>query len=204
MIETKKYIRKPLYVDAVQVTEENFDEIVTWCQGEAPNDDGPQAKKYIKVRVHNPKNIRQSQAFVGDWLLYTERGYKVYTNKAFHASFNPVIEVQDGEGETETTTLVEVVDATPQSIAQAVEENTKAREAQEEIEKALVSSSTELTVSTNGTTPSGPDVAMPVTDPSFDKEKRVLSIREQKVLGADEVRELILSGEAVLEQDLGV
>ena len=89
---TEKYVRKPLFVDAVQVTEDNFADIARWCFGEICNiDETPTteaqgiepAKQYIHVRVHNPKNQRQTKAFVGDWILYTERGYKVYTTKAF-------------------------------------------------------------------------------------------------------------------------
>lgn len=100
MVETTKYIRKPLYVDAVQISAENLAEIADWCQGEvkdyndnalAEQDKGNIAKeRYVHVRVHNPKNVRQTKAFVGDWLLYTERGYKVYTQKAFKSSFEPV------------------------------------------------------------------------------------------------------------------
>lgn len=86
-IKTTKYIRKPLYVDAVRINANNFDAVVAWCQGEVDTDQTSN-KQFIKVRVHNPKNPRQTKAFVGDWLLYTERGYKVYTNKAFHASFD--------------------------------------------------------------------------------------------------------------------
>jgi hypothetical protein len=96
---TAKYIRKPLIVDAVQVTEQNFGDIARWCIGEIVNiDDTPvdktaepnPAKQYIYVRVHNPKSPRQTKAFVGDWILYTERGYKVYTTKAFQANFDLV------------------------------------------------------------------------------------------------------------------
>ena len=90
-VATDQYIRKPLYVAAVRITNGNFEEIAAWCQGEILQDDAPgqgTGKQYIHVRVHNPKNTRQTKAFVGDWLLYTERGYKVYTNKAFHASFD--------------------------------------------------------------------------------------------------------------------
>lgn len=88
-VETQTFIRKPLYVDAVRVDASNFDEIASWCQGEVMTEDGDATKRYIKVRVHNPKNPRQTRAFVGDWILYTERGYKVYTNKAFRNAFDP-------------------------------------------------------------------------------------------------------------------
>ena len=96
---TTKYVRKPLFVDAVQVTEQNFADIARWCFGEIGNiDESPvdrsadvqPTKQYIHVRVHNPKNPRQTKAFVGDWILYTERGYKVYTTKAFQANFDLV------------------------------------------------------------------------------------------------------------------
>jgi len=107
LVQTTKYVRKPLYVDAVQITLENFNEVATWCQGEVrdyhdkplpPDQAQNQAlERYIHVRVHNPKNVRQTKAFVGDWLLYTERGYKVYTQKAFRASFDQVQTPQSDE-----------------------------------------------------------------------------------------------------------
>lgn len=95
---TRRYVRKPLFVEAVQVTEENFTEIARWCFGTIGNiDESPvtdadvdPTKQYIHVRVHNPKNPRQTRAYLGDWLLYTERGYKVYTSKAFQANFDLV------------------------------------------------------------------------------------------------------------------
>lgn len=97
-IQTSKFIRKPLYVDAVQITERNFSDLARWCQGEIRTTDGDELidklnganpnAHYIRVRVHNPKNIRQTKGYVGDWILYTDRGYKVYTQKAFKASFD--------------------------------------------------------------------------------------------------------------------
>ena len=97
-IVTTQYVKKPLYVDAVQVTEENFVAIAKWCQGKIRSADGQTefpydaeinpAACYIHVRVHSPRTVRQSRAFVGDWLLYTEMGYKVYTTAAFEASFD--------------------------------------------------------------------------------------------------------------------
>jgi hypothetical protein len=67
-VSTVQYIRKPLYVDAVRVTSKNFDEIAEWCQGQVLEDneaDKESAKKYIRVRVHNPINPRQTRAYVG-------------------------------------------------------------------------------------------------------------------------------------------
>lgn len=102
MINTIKFVRKPLYVDAVKVTAENFAEIANWCQGEIYTADGNDtrlvdgaddinpAALYIRVRVHNPKSPRQTKAYTGDWILYTDRGYKVYTEKAFFASFEEI------------------------------------------------------------------------------------------------------------------
>jgi hypothetical protein len=120
-VETMQFIRKPLYVDAVRITGANFDEVATWCQGEIqqdePSDEKGPGKKFIRVRVHNPKNPRQTKAYVGDWLLYTERGYKVYTNKAFHDSFDEVSpgDIPNGNGilmgsEELTLTLNEVIE----------------------------------------------------------------------------------------------
>lgn len=97
MITPIKYVRKPLFVDAIQVTTQNFEEVAQWCQGDIQSthdfEQGVTSdKNHIRVRVHNPKSVRQTQAFVGDWILYAERGYKVYTNKAFHNSFDQVEE----------------------------------------------------------------------------------------------------------------
>lgn len=94
-VVTQKYLRKPLVVDAVQVTAENFEAIAAWCQGDITNNDGSDVDgvnpggQHVRVRVHNPKTPRQTKAYVGDWILYTDRGYKIYTQKAFKASFDP-------------------------------------------------------------------------------------------------------------------
>jgi hypothetical protein len=80
------YMRKPFYVDAEQVTEENLEEL-----SEKHNLDIRTAAKtgarYLKVKVLRPLNDRQTKAFVGDWLLVSENGYKVYTQAAFEKNF---------------------------------------------------------------------------------------------------------------------
>jgi hypothetical protein len=102
-VQTTRYKRNPLYVDAVQVTTQNFAEVAKWCDGVIANMNGMPVERdvagglvirpmgqYIGVRVHAPKNIRQTQAYIGDWILATDRGFKVYTDTAFNASWSKV------------------------------------------------------------------------------------------------------------------
>lgn len=96
-IVTEKYIRKPLIVDAVQVTADNFAEIAKWCSGEILNNDETEpgdgvvnpGGQFIRIRVSMPKNVRQTRAYVGDWVLWAERGgYKIYTQRTFEEAFD--------------------------------------------------------------------------------------------------------------------
>lgn len=100
IVKTEKFARKPFVVDGVQVTAENMQEVAEWCNSEVrevrqarknqPEDDRKEAGTlYVKVRVLRPLSERQTMAFVGDWVLYAGTGYKVYTNKAFRATFDP-------------------------------------------------------------------------------------------------------------------
>ncbi len=141
MIVTEKYVRKPLYVDVVQVTADNLVEIAQWCQGEIKNYSNQtltadQAvnqllERYIHVRVHNPKNARQTKAFVGDYLLYTERGYKVYTERAFKNSFVLVESdeqmIEDLGVDLSGVEAVPVPEVTPQEAMDADEDYDKGR-----------------------------------------------------------------------------
>lgn len=103
-VETVQYVRKPLFVEAVQVTVDNFMNVADWCQaligqkgGVAGTETRPASgfevdptKHYIRIRVHNPQSKKQTMAFVGDWILYTEQGYKIYTDRAFTTNFDVV------------------------------------------------------------------------------------------------------------------
>ncbi len=96
-MKTQQYQRKPIIVDAVRVTEENFFDVAHWCQGAIISGAGAarsideikqDKSKFIKVRVINPQRVRQTKAYIGDWVLYSEyNGYKVYTNGAFENAF---------------------------------------------------------------------------------------------------------------------
>lgn len=87
-MKTHKFARKPFYVDGVRVTEQNIEELAEWCGGDIREDRA--GVKHIKVRVNRPLTPRQTQAYVGDWVLYGVSGYKVYTQKAFDKSFERV------------------------------------------------------------------------------------------------------------------
>lgn len=99
MLKTDKYTRKPFIIEAVQVTEENMSDVAKWCKGEILSTDSKIAadlhkepETFIKVDVQNPMNERQTRAFVGDWVLFANQGFKVYTDRAFERSFDPVFQ----------------------------------------------------------------------------------------------------------------
>lgn len=86
-LDILEYVRRPFEVQAVQVTEENLQTVADWCEGELR--ETADGKQFIKVKVYRPVSSRQSRAFVGDWVLYSGKAYKVYNTKAFEQSFVP-------------------------------------------------------------------------------------------------------------------
>lgn len=90
-MQVTKFVRKPFEVDGIRVTPDNIQEVAEWCQGEVRTTKGKDGEDVstVKVRVLRPMNERQTIAYEGDWILYAGTGYKVYTNKAFVATFEP-------------------------------------------------------------------------------------------------------------------
>lgn len=98
-VETKTYQRKPFEVEAIQVTEENFEQIAAWCGGsivtvQESQDDVLMApeKRHISVDVARPLSRRQTEAYVGDWILYASKGFKVYADRPFRKNFEEKLE----------------------------------------------------------------------------------------------------------------
>lgn len=118
-ITTDQYIKKPLYVEAVRITRRNFGEVVTWCNGrvqtERPDHRENPSKRYIKLQTHNPNSARQTKAYLGDWILKTDRGFKVYPHKAFLESFDEVKALEVTTNKERDTALVEAMGAYPRS-----------------------------------------------------------------------------------------
>lgn len=104
MMEIKKYLKRPFEVQAVQVSADNIYEVAKWCQGDL---DSIRNEKYIKVRVLHAANERQTQAYIGDWVLYAGTSYRVYTDKAFGKGFLPVEEPEEQKQLTPTYTEAE-------------------------------------------------------------------------------------------------
>lgn len=103
-METERFVRRPFEVDAVQITPENIENVAKWCGGtigcQTYIDESGQVSTvhFVEVDVIRPKNKRQTMGFPNDWVLKTNTGFKVYTDRGFKASFEPaVIEVAVGD-----------------------------------------------------------------------------------------------------------
>lgn len=83
--------RKPFFVEAVQVTEENIEAIAEWCNGRLTpikNEGAGNTVCFIKVNVKNPMTARQTKAFVNDWVLRSGDSFKVYKHESFLKVFD--------------------------------------------------------------------------------------------------------------------
>jgi hypothetical protein len=90
----QRYVHTPLYVNAVQVTPDNMQQVANWCGGQILNQPADN-RPYILVEVVRPLKSRQGQAFAGDWVLETAVGWKVYFDKAFKRDYMPALMSND-------------------------------------------------------------------------------------------------------------
>lgn len=86
-METTKFTRKPFDIEAVQVTSENMEEVASWSHGLIEEDPGENGKFYIHIKVEHPITARQEKAYIGDWVLSSKKGFKIYTPGAFQKNF---------------------------------------------------------------------------------------------------------------------
>lgn len=93
-LELRTYHRKPFEVLAVRVTSENFEKVAEWCGGSITTVQETSTgliqmapQRHISVPVHRPLSKRQTEARIGDWILYASKGYKVYANRPFLKNF---------------------------------------------------------------------------------------------------------------------
>lgn len=91
MLQPKRFVRKPLYINAVQVTHENMNEVAQWSGGEVRTARNPKTllhDPFVHIAVVGAKHQRQTMAFQGDWVLHFRDHFKIYTKKAFPESFD--------------------------------------------------------------------------------------------------------------------
>lgn len=84
-----RFMRKPFFVDGYLVDEDNMDAIAKWCKGHVVRDNVP--RPFVRVPVDRPMNQRQTQAFVGTWVLLSihqgRESFKVYTADYLEENF---------------------------------------------------------------------------------------------------------------------
>lgn len=93
-MKTQKYIRKPFPVEAIQVTNDNMNDVAVWCKGNlewtpaqsAPAGDNGR-RRFIRVPVFSAKSEQQTMAFDGYWVLKAGNSFKVYGNATFRKDF---------------------------------------------------------------------------------------------------------------------
>jgi hypothetical protein len=90
-MSTENYVRKPFPVQAERVTTENIEELAEKCRGTIFN--SPKGA-FIDGFVKKTLDPRHGQAYVGDWLVEYQGGWKVYTNRAFRATFDRAVSDQ--------------------------------------------------------------------------------------------------------------
>jgi hypothetical protein len=95
VVEFDEWHRKSFKVRAVQVTEENMVALAQLCGGEYREtiDIPGWNRNKPKAHIYLPKGSgtgghRQTMAFVGDWILTTNRiSFRIYADKAFRGVF---------------------------------------------------------------------------------------------------------------------
>ena len=84
---TENYIRRPFAVKAVQISEENIRDLAEWTEGSV----GVNHKNETNIRIIEPPGkrlrYRQKHGFYGDWLVHGPQGFRIFSNEAFHRTF---------------------------------------------------------------------------------------------------------------------
>jgi len=96
-MDIQTFTRKPFHVQAVRVTQENMIEVAKWCGGKVIDRPNPKNKSqeqyYVKVDVERPMTEKQTMAFIGNYVVKTARGFKVYTKGGMDKTFDEVDEL---------------------------------------------------------------------------------------------------------------
>jgi hypothetical protein len=98
-MEIGLYARKPLNVQAIQIDADNMEAVAAWCGGKVlshpPKKEGQAPKKFVRVDVLNPLSKKQTRAYVGDWILKSNQGFKIWSNSAFMKGFTHIFTTKE-------------------------------------------------------------------------------------------------------------
>lgn len=94
--EPEVWTRKSFDVQAVRITEDNIREVALWSGGVVRrhvNNPGEALrgvnKRYIQLEVNHYNKLREEKAYIGDWILKTDEGFRHYRDKSFRLAFQP-------------------------------------------------------------------------------------------------------------------
>ena len=96
-VKPRPYIRKNFPVVAVQVNAGNMTQIAEWCGGiikVSPANERYPESEYVFIEAYRPTHDRQTRAYVGDWIVKSEKGYRVFNHRAFKDNFERQYETQ--------------------------------------------------------------------------------------------------------------
>ena len=94
-LNIRKFIRKPLIVEGIQVNAHNMKEVAAWCGGTYTQT--ASKRPYIRVQIRTAPTDRMSMAFAGDWILKSDIGFKIYSKRSFDRTFESMEEWPDGQ-----------------------------------------------------------------------------------------------------------
>jgi hypothetical protein len=140
-IQTIRFRRRTFYVEAVQVTAENMEEVAAWCNGKILSTFVKSRKEsvsYIKVHVMNPTSDRQTKAFVGDWVLPYGQTFKIYTERSMDQTFEKAeVDILKEEMSSVMNSILDG-DSKRQKLVDAIENESHANELIQEYMQGVV------------------------------------------------------------------
>lgn len=98
----KTYVKRPIHVEAIQWTGDNWREILDWAgnitfwafeDDEMPNDDDPEATAAVFDLLHSSWILLRT----GDWILKGTKGEFYLVNSTVFAEIYSEFEVPDGQ-----------------------------------------------------------------------------------------------------------
>lgn len=83
-MQFKTFVRKPFTVEAVEVTEDNIDDIAKMCGTIETNEDG---QKFIKTNKEIVKTV--TRVYIGFWMTKNGSSIRFYSRRIFNQQFIP-------------------------------------------------------------------------------------------------------------------